>query len=186
MLSPLLFKERITTGKVVGIVAAIAGMVIINAFDMGSAGLSTGVLCALASALLYATLMILNKQLSDLSGLESTFVQLVIAMIVMAIYTGISTGQILHLPRGNEILLVATVGVLHTGIACYVYFSCMQQLPGQTVAIMSYLDPASTLVFSAVLLQERLTLLQIIGACLILGGTAYSQLAKHEPVPDSP
>ena len=73
-------------------------------------------------------------------------------------------------------ILVVTIGILHTGVACYLYFSSMQKLPGQTIAIMSYIDPASALIFSAVFLQERLAVLQIIGAFLILGGTAFSQL----------
>ena len=95
----------------------------------------------------------------------------------VAIYTLATTGRVLHMPKGYEIILVATVGILHTGIGCYIYFSSMQKLLGQTIAIMSY-QTASTLFFSALLLHERLTIFQIIGALLILGGTAFSQLAK--------
>lgn len=178
ILSPILFQEKMTVHKVIGIIAAILGMVIINATGVGGTGFSSGVVCALASAVLHASLMILNKFLKGLSGLESTFFQLIIAMLVMAIYTGITTGRVLHIPTGHDVILVGTVGILHTGIACYIYFSSMQKLPGQTIAIMSYIDPASTLIFSAIFLQERLTILQIVGALLILGGTAFSQLSK--------
>ncbi|NLJ33581.1 MAG: EamA family transporter [Firmicutes bacterium] len=178
ILSPLLFQEKMTSHKVVGIVAAILGMIIINGTGAGGSNFTLGVICALASALFYALVMILNKYLRGLSGLESTFVQLLVAMVVMATYTGITTGRLVHIPRGYEVLLMATVGILHTGIGCYIYFSSMQELPGQTIAIMSYIDPASTLFFSALFLQERLTGFQILGALLILGGTAFSQLAK--------
>ena len=178
MLSPLLFREKMTARKLVGIVAAILGMIIINGTGVGGVNFSAGVICALVSAVLYALVMIFNKYLKGLTGVESTFVQLLVAMFVMAIYTLATTGRVLHMPKGYEIILVATVGILHTGIGCYIYFSSMQKLPGQTIAIMSYLDPASTLFFSALLLHERLTIFQIIGALLILGGTAFSQLAK--------
>jgi drug/metabolite transporter (DMT)-like permease len=183
LLSPLLFQEKMTIHKVIGIVAAILGLLIINGTGVGGGYFSAGVICALASAVSYAAVMILNKFLQDLSGLESTFMQLIVATVVMGFYTGISTGQVLHLPQGYEAILMATVGILHTGIGCYIYFSSMQQLPGQTIAIMSYIDPASTLFFSAAFLQERLTSYQIMGAFMILGGTAYSQLIKPKPNP---
>lgn len=183
ILSPLLFREKMTSNKVVGIVAAILGMIVINGTGTGGTNFSAGVICTLSSALLYALVMILNKYLKGLSGLESTFVQLIVAMLVMAVYTGITTGQLLHRPQGYEIILVAAVGILHTGIGCYIYFSSMQKLPGQTIAIMSYIDPASTLFFSALFLHERLTAFQIFGALLILGGTAFSQLAKPKQQP---
>lgn len=176
LLSPLLFKEKMTINKVVGIVAAILGMLILNGTGVDKTGLSLGVIYGLVAALLYALLMIINKFIKDLSGLENTFVQLLVAMFVMIIYMAITTGRVLYLPTGYDLILVVTIGILHTGVACYLYFSSMQKLPGQTIAIMSYIDPASALIFSAVFLQERLAVLQIIGAFLILGGTAFSQL----------
>ena len=41
-----------------------------------------------------------------------------------------------------------------------------------------YLEPLSTLVFSALCLQERLTPIQAVGAALILGGAAFGELYK--------
>lgn len=68
------------------------------------------------------------------------------------------------------------LGVVNSGLACYLYFSSMNRLPAQSVAICSYLDPLSALLFSAVFLGERLRLLQLLGAALILGGAAFAEL----------
>ena len=71
---------------------------------------------------------------------------------------------------------VLVLGLVNTGIACYLYFSSLGQLPVQTVAITGYLEPLSALVFSALLLGEKLAPIQIAGAALILGGAAFGEV----------
>ena len=47
--------------------------------------------------------------------------------------------------------------------------------PVQTVAVCGYLEPLSAVIFSALLLHERLTPPQLIGACLIIGGALFAE-----------
>ncbi|MHC1746823.1 MAG: DMT family transporter [Cellulosilyticaceae bacterium] len=178
LLSPFIFKEKISFSQVIGITGAIIGMLIINGTGIKDAASVLGVIYSLIAALLYATLMITNKFIKDLSGLESTFIQLLIASVVMGIYVLMTTGSLWHIPSSDDLMLVLILGIIHTGVACYLYFSSMQKLQGQTISVMSYIDPSSALIFSAIFLDERLSLLQIIGGLLILGGTAFSQLFK--------
>lgn len=175
LLSPLIFKEKMTLYKTLGIIITVVGMLIINSGGVNGKGGNLGMLYGLISALLYGLIMIINKLIKDLSGLESTFIQLLIAGVIMLSYALILAKGPLQLPRGLDLILVTIVGVVHTGLACYLYFSSMKELAGQTIAIMSYIDPASALIFSAIFLQERLSIYQIIGAFMILGGTAFSQ-----------
>lgn len=178
-ISPILFKERIRYRQVIGIAAAIIGMVIINSVSSGgNDGLSLGILYALISALLYATLMIINKFIHDVDGIPSTFIQLFVAMIVMTMYILITTENIIYLPKGKDVLLITIVGILHTGIAFSMYISSIQKLTGQNISILSYIDPTSALIFAFVFLNETLTWYQILGAVLILGGTLFSQTKK--------
>jgi drug/metabolite transporter (DMT)-like permease len=76
----------------------------------------------------------------------------------------------------ESVLAVIVLGVINTGIGCYLYFSAMQYLPAQTVSICGYLEPFSALIFAAVFLGEILSLLQILGAVLILGGVVFAEL----------
>ena len=46
----------------------------------------------------------------------------------------------------------------------------------QTVAILSYIDPVSALLFSALLLREPLSLWGIIGAVMIIGSAIVSEI----------
>jgi drug/metabolite transporter (DMT)-like permease len=59
----------------------------------------------------------------------------------------------------------------------------MQRLPAQSVAICGYLEPFSALLFSAVLLGERLTPVQMAGAAMILGGAAFGEFFGRKGTP---
>ena len=56
----------------------------------------------------------------------------------------------------------------------------MENLRAQTVAILSYIDPVSALLFSAFLLRERLTVINVIGAVLIIGSAMISEIRGKE------
>jgi drug/metabolite transporter (DMT)-like permease len=174
-LSPLIFRERLTITKLIGIAAVIAGMICVNFADVRSGGVSLGLIYGLASAALYAVMIISNKKAEGLSGLELTLVQLVVACVVVAPYALFtrSVGVSLGVTGAAAIIFL---GVVNSGLACYLYFSSLHELPAQTVAICSYIDPASALIFSAVLLGERMTSVQFLGAALILGGAAFGEL----------
>ena len=68
------------------------------------------------------------------------------------------------------------IGLVNTGLAYLLYFSGLQKLPAQSVALISYIDPVSALIFSAVLLGETMTPIQILGAVLIIGGAMIGEL----------
>ena len=78
------------------------------------------------------------------------------------------------------VILLLVVGIVHTGIAYVLYFGSMEGLRVQTVAILSYIDPVSALLFSAFLLRERLTVMNVIGAVLIIGSAVISEIRKKE------
>jgi len=61
------------------------------------------------------------------------------------------------------------------------YFGSMDGLRVQTVAILSYIDPVSALLFSAFLLREPLTPLNILGAVMIIGSAMASEIRKTDP-----
>ena len=77
-----------------------------------------------------------------------------------------------------DVPYIAAISLINTGLAYLLYFSGLQKLSGQSVALISYIDPVSTLFFSAVLLNERLSPLQVVGAVMILGGAILAETRK--------
>ena len=84
------------------------------------------------------------------------------------------------LPDGTGLLALVVLCVVHTGFGCYLYFSSMQGLSAQTIAICGYIDPLCALLFAAAFLGERLSAPQWLGAALILGGALLAQLYKQK------
>jgi drug/metabolite transporter (DMT)-like permease len=70
------------------------------------------------------------------------------------------------------------LGVVHTGIMYYLYFSALAHLRGQQVAILSYIDPIVAVVLSFAILHESITALQLVGGCLILGAALANELNR--------
>ena len=56
----------------------------------------------------------------------------------------------------------------------------MDGLRVQTVAILSYIDPVSALLFSAFILREPLSVMSIIGAVLIIGSAIVSEFRNPD------
>lgn len=175
-LSPVFFKEKLTWNKLAAVAAVIAGMICITGVAGAKGSSGRGIMCAAVAALLYATLIISNKSVKHVSGLHSTLAQLVIGFFVILVYLLIKSEFPFTVPAGRQLVYVLVLGIVNSGFACYLYFSSMQRLPGQTVALCCYVDPLSTVIFSALFLGERMTAVQVVGAALVLGGAVFGEL----------
>ena len=105
--------------------------------------------------------------------MQTAAMELDAAFIVVLLYVLLTTA--LPRPQAADLPYLAAIGLINTGLAYFLYFSGLQKLPGQTVALLSYVDPVSALLFSAVLLNEVLTPLQLAGTVLIIGGAMFGE-----------
>jgi len=175
-LSPLLFKERLSSVKFLCILAALAGMFMIIGFGAEAGGNNiAGIAYGLLAAVLYAGVIIINKFIKNLGGTETTIIQLAMATLVLLPYILISEEvQIFRLDAKAGLLLLV-IGIIHTGIAYLMYFTALRQLDGQTIAILSYIDPISAVIFASVIFSEPMSLQQMLGAVLVLGAGLASE-----------
>lgn len=181
-LSPFLLKEKLNSVKVCCIVAAMIGMLCIVGIDKGSIGENNmvGILYGLSAACFYTGVVILNKFLKGISGRDSAIVQLSVSAIFLLPYVIFTEKISLVGVSSQSIILLLVLGVVHTGIAYLLYFTVIQKIESQTVAIYSYVDPISAIFMSAIILNESMSLLQIIGGILILGSTFISEVYSNK------
>ncbi len=180
--SPFIFKTRLTSTKLVGFAAVLLGAFLVVGQGLGAGIAPAGLALGGMSAVMYALMVIFSKKVTDISGLESSAVQLCGSFSIVAAYMLInalagtlalpSAAQLAHL----NVAAIACIGLINTGFGCYLYFSAMGGLPVTRVAVLGYLEPLSAVVFSALLLGEAMTPANILGAILILGGAMYSEL----------
>jgi len=176
--SPLLFHERLTQRKLVACIVVLVGLVCISGSIVGSGMNTLGLLFAVASALLYAALICFNKQITHTSGMQTAAIELVVAAFVTLVYT-LCTAGLPHVMSSNIPYIIA-IGVVNTGLAYLLYFTGLQKLSGQSVALLSYIDPVSALCFSALVLHEVMTPIQLFGAVLIIGGAVFGELGYQK------
>ena len=179
LLAPFVLKEKMTVKKTICAAVAVLGMLFVSGiFEGGAAtgGNAKGIIFGLGAAVFYATVMLTNKFLKDISSYDRTILQLGIAAAVVLPYalgtSGVQEFAALTVP---QILLLLAVGIIHTGVAYWLYFGSMERLSSQTVAVYSYIDPAFAVVLSILVLREDTGLLGILGAVLILGSTFVSE-----------
>ena len=184
--SPLLLKERLTARKLFCVCLALTGMVFVS--GVPQSGLpgpaeGRGILLALCSAVLYASVILLNKYLSDVPAYDRTVLQLTAAAVVMVPYILLTEdlSALTFTPLGTVLLLI--VAVFHTGWCYSLYFGSMTVLSAQTAALFSYIDPIVAILLSALLLKEPLGWNGILGAALVLGSTLVSELPVSRKVP---
>ncbi|MBQ7767752.1 MAG: EamA family transporter [Oscillospiraceae bacterium] len=177
ILSPIIFREKLTAPKLLGFATVLVGIFLVNGNAPQGNSNTWGLLCGAMSAVMYFFMVTLNKQSKSISGMENSVIQLVVSFLTVAIFTGIKQGFVIHVPAAAWIWILI-LGVVNTGIGCYLYFSPLTKLPVQTVAVCGYLEPLSAVVFAAVLLGEKMTIVQIIGAVCIIGGAMIGELIK--------
>ncbi|MBR4098472.1 MAG: EamA family transporter [Clostridium sp.] len=180
LLSPLLLKERLTGKKLVCVGVALVGMLLISGVLQDGLTGTRGIVMGLVAAVFYSVVVFCNKFLQDIASYDCTIVQLGVAAVVLLPYTLLNERVDLAVVTPVVVILVLVVGIVHTGIAFALYFGGVQNLAGQTIAIISYIDPASAILLSVFVLREPMDLAGIIGAVLILGSTLVSEL-EHKP-----
>ena len=178
LLCPVLFKEKMKPINWLCFIFSTVGIVLLTGLGDPSQGQShlIGIGFGLGAAVLYASVMILNKYIKGVPGLQRTFYQFLAAVLVLIPYVLFTGGVTLGGVDTTGWICLLVLGLIHTGANYCLYFSSIKDISGQKAAILSYLDPLMAVVISVTVLQESISLLQVIGGCLILGFTLLNEL----------
>lgn len=178
--SPLVYKERLSTNKILGLLAALVGMALVS-FSAGVGEVSLyGILLSLVGAAFYAGVTLVNKSIQGMDGFQISMVEMLCAVAVLLPYTLFFTSDSLILPDTTSLLNLVFIGVVHTGIGYGLYFTAVQKLPAQRSAMFSFADPFTALIVSVTVLGESMTWMQALGGALILGGAMVAELWRKK------
>ena len=178
LVCPILFKEKMGAKQWICFVMSTIGIVLITGIGdlSGSNRHFMGILFGLGAAVLYATVVLLNKFIKGVSGVHRTFLQFAAALLTLLPYVLLTSGFTLGNLDASGWISLLVVGIVHSGIAYCLYSSALKDIPGQEAAILSYIDPLVAVAVSVFVLGEQLTALQLIGGILILGFTLYNEI----------
>ena len=177
ILSPLIFKEKMSMKKWICFIMSTVGLILITGVgELNNRNNLLGIAFGLLAATLYATVILLNKLVKKLGGIQRTFIQFLSATVILIPYVILTSDINIVGMNGTSWIYLLIVGIIHTGITYCMYFTSLKEIPGQQASILSYIDPLVAILISVVILEETMTLAQIIGGSLILIFTLINEI----------
>ena len=169
--STVLFREGLTAKQM----STLGLVMVIGVSGGGGSHDLLGILLGLGAAVFYAAVVLINKGIRRVSGLNRTFMQFLAAILVMTPYISMTGGSHLAGLDMTGAVNLMVVGVFHTGICYCMYFSSLRYLKGQEASILSYIDPVVAVILSVAVLHEPVSPLQAAGGFMILGFTVLNE-----------
>ena len=178
ILTPVVLKEKISLKQVICLIIAVVGLIlIVGAFEFKKDSNNLiGIILSLLAAVLYAVVILINKKINFVDGIERTFFQFLSLAIVLLPYTLFTTGFNIFKLSINNLLWLLLLGVVHTGIAYCMYFTSIKDMSGQKISILSFIDPVTSIMLAFFIFNDQLTGFQLVGALLILFATIFSEI----------
>lgn len=174
---PLLFREKMGAKQWICFVMSTLGIVLITGVEgLTAGGQLKGIGFGLGAAVFYASVIILNKFIRGVAGLQRTFLQFLAAIVILVPYVAFTGDVTIEFMDMTGWICLLAVGIVHTGVTYCLYFSALKELPGQETAILSYIDPLVAVLVSVFVLEEQMTAVQMLGGTLILGFTLWNEI----------
>ncbi len=180
-LAPIVTRERFDRRLLVPLALSFAGVVtIVGPRDIALADGTEhlGALLALASAFTYALLVVNAKRLlAHVPAPVYMLGEYAGAALVLAPALFLFPG-----PSGPAAwAAIAALGIVDTGLTGLIFLSGLRRVRADHAAMLTYAEPLSAVLLSAIFLHERLTPLTLAGGIAIL--TAGLLVARMEPQP---
>ena len=180
LIAPIVLHEPLDMRKIPCVIVALIGIVLVSGVWGGAVGNIAGVFLGLASASCFVGIVICNRKIHDVPALDKAAFQLAMSALTILPYALLKNhGAALEVDL-RSVLIILTLGIVHTGIAYCFYFRGLGSLPVQTIAILGYLEPVVSVLCSAFFLREALGITGWIGAVLVLGAAVVSESIKTE------
>nr|WP_309086739.1 DMT family transporter [Chelativorans sp.] len=180
-LGALFLREKVTLAKLMWLVMAFAGMLLIIQFEPSALSLRgaylVGIALALGAAFLYAVAALVAKQLKGTPPHLIALIQVSLGIILLAPFADFQTWPQNAFQWGNLIAL----GVVHTGLMYVLLYGAIQKLPTIIVGALSFIYPVVAIIVDRIAFGQHLELPQLAGAVVILLAAAGLNLGWKLP-----
>ncbi|KMK78118.1 DMT family transporter [Alkalihalobacillus pseudalcaliphilus] len=182
LFSRVLFKEKLTTRKLLALFMTLLGCsLVIGIFPSSGAAVSFyGILLGIGSGFFYAMYSIFGKfALAKYSPLTVTFYTFVFAAMAIIPFSGIweMTDEF---RQGYVWLLVLGIGFFSTMLAFILYTKGLQYVESSKASIIATVEPVVAAFMSFLLFSERLNLWQYTGMILVIIAVIVVQGKKRD------
>lgn len=121
-------------------------------------------------------MVVFNKLAERTQGLENPMLQLSVSFVTVTVALFAFQGGTAGFPV-QSIAPMVFLGLVNTGLGCYLYFSSLGGLKAQTIVVLRHLEPLFAVVLAILILGEPMSTLQLLGAGLVISGALAAELA---------
>lgn len=170
-LAPVFLKEKLTSGILLSVAIATAGLwIMFDASILHFYGLITsgdknagGIFAGLLSGFAYAVLIIMFRiYVRNFNPLVMVFSQNLMIALILLPFASLSGDY------GPALWAFAVMGIVHSVIAPVLYFRGLKDVSANRAAILGYLEPVCAIMFGMIFLHEPLHFRTLAGGALVL------------------
>lgn len=168
LIGALIFRERTALAKIVWIGIGFCGLVLATGLHIGEmhmvADYATGIGYALFSALMYAGVTLTTKAMHGMRPHLTALIHCLVGILLLAFWISLSTLNISRVQWG----WLAGVGMIHTALAYVLIYGALPKLKAGSIAVLTFIYPASAIGFDFLIYGHTLNLRQEVGLDLIV------------------
>ncbi len=183
VLAAVFLRERPGVVTAAALVMSLGGTALVVG---GGSGRPLGIALGIGAAMVYSVYIVVGSVVTG--GLDSIFVATVVCCSA-AVVTGTIVGVLAAVghPQSfpSEVRGWASLGaiaVLCTAFAILTFFAGMARLGPTSTSVLSTVEPVVTVVLAALLLDERLSGVQMLGGALVLAAVIWLARSHRTPV----
>lgn len=171
----LLFKEKISLSKVLAIIIAFAGIIMMS--DISGKLYIKGIVLALCSSVTYSVFVLANRH-RELSALPTTTVIFYVSLFssLPVLVSGVIQKEALVPDNINTWIALVVGALVSTVLALNMITSAIRILGASLTSILNMLEPFVSVVAGIIFFHESMTTLMGVGMVLVLAGAFITVL----------
>lgn len=169
LLSRLFLGEALTPRRLIALLLSLSGLVATVGLEFS--GQPLGYLLGIGSAFIYASYIVAGSKISV--GVHPLMSALVVCASAALVNGGLSLAQGFAPPHGlSGWSATLALALISTVAAIALFLAGLQKIGAARTSLVSTLEPVVTLALAALVLNEGLSLAQVLGGVLILSAVA--------------
>jgi len=169
-LEPLFSKKRPKLKDIcIAVVVVLGIFLLIPEVSLGNQT-TLGIITGIISAAFFALRNIVHKNyFSHYSGPHTMFYQTFVAFVMLFMFVEVPVSQVSE----QDWWLIVLVGVVFTATPHALFASSLRHLSATTAGLISCLQPLYGSILAFLLLQERVSIISLIGGCLVVSAAVF-------------
>lgn len=183
LLSWLFFKKKLSTQQSLAIFITYVGVLITFWDEIGLEGTSVykGAFLIFLSAITYASYLVGSGWLIPKFGvLRFTANAMIVSTFCVVVHFLIQGDYAIFSYPKEVYFISAVMAIFCTLIPSFLVSSAIEKLGANTFSIFGSLGPVSTIVLAFIFLEERISLLQVVGMLIVIGGVSIISKKKEK------